>query len=103
MAATLLIAEPMPAHLKPRSSGDLPTDAGQSVSDSANELEHQLHNALRSSPYRQLSRIVCRVDSGIATLHGRVNSFYLKQIAQERAARVGSIVRVVNLVEVDDA
>ncbi|WP_254509387.1 BON domain-containing protein [Anatilimnocola floriformis] len=49
----------------------------------AGDLETMAHQALQSSPYRDIRRVHCEVREGVLTLQGQVSSFYHKQIAQE--------------------
>lgn len=105
MAAPLLATHVTPAHpSSPTSSSNSSTlPSAIPLADGASFVtEQQLSAAMRQSQYRQLCGIQCRVDHGVATLRGHVDSYYLKQMAQERAARVGNLLRVVNLIEVAD-
>ncbi len=57
---------------------------------------------LRQAPYNELGRVTCTLRHGVLTLHGRVSSYYLKQIAQRIALdRVEGRANVINELEVD--
>jgi osmotically-inducible protein OsmY len=70
-----------------------PSDAGTSL---ANEAERLLH----ASSYSSLRNISCQGRDGTVYLHGRLPSYYLKQLAQEIVSRVKGAVTVVNRIEV---
>jgi osmotically-inducible protein OsmY len=55
---------------------------------------------LMSSSHPPLRRIFCEYDGGVLVLHGRLNSFFHKQLAQETVARIEGVERVVNKIEV---
>lgn len=63
-------------------------------------IKEQLEQQFRSTPYRELFRVVSRVQRGIAILDGEVSSFYLKQIAQTLAKRVPGVHSVMNHIAV---
>jgi osmotically-inducible protein OsmY len=65
----------------------------------AARVEHCLEHA----PYDELHAITCRFDDGVATLRGRVPSYFLKQIAQSIVTRQPGVERVVNRIEVTSA
>jgi hypothetical protein len=53
-------------------------DAGHS----ANTIELQAQDELRHSCYSAVRRVSCQLREGVLIIHGRVPSYYLKQIAQ---------------------
>jgi osmotically-inducible protein OsmY len=55
---------------------------------------------LRTSPYSALKNVSCEYDDGELILHGRLGSYYHKQLAQERVRGVEGVVQVVNRTEV---
>jgi hypothetical protein len=55
---------------------------------------------LRASPYLPVRRLWCELEQGILFLRGAVDSFYLKQVAQEAVARVRGTTRLVNEITV---
>ncbi len=63
-------------------------------------IQEQIQQQLRTSPYRELSGVNCRVYRGVALLEGAVSSFYLKQIAQTLARRVPGVQRIMNQIHV---
>lgn len=102
MAVSLYSAGTLPTDLNPLRVSVSPNEyeAQEETTPATGDLERRVNETMQQSQYRQLGRIVCRVDRGIATLHGRVPSYFLKQLAQEQASRVDDVSRVVNLVEV---
>ncbi len=58
--------------------------------------------SLHQSSYTDLRRVECVCQAGIVVLHGRVPTFYLKQIAQELLRRFGCVRQIINSIEVDD-
>jgi osmotically-inducible protein OsmY len=55
---------------------------------------------LRSSSYLALRDVDCHARGDVVYLHGRPPSYFLKQIAQEIAAGVGGVRRVINRIDV---
>jgi hypothetical protein len=74
-----------------------PAASGQEPSTSPAAVVQQV---LRDSPYQALRCLSCQWHDGVLTIRGCVPSFYLKQLAQNAARRVGGIERIENLVEV---
>ncbi len=46
--------------------------------------------------------MTCDYANGVLTLHGDVETYFLKQVAQESIAKLDSIERVNNLIRVPD-
>ncbi|MEZ6074817.1 MAG: BON domain-containing protein [Pirellulaceae bacterium] len=46
-------------------------------------------------------QVFCQEESGIVVLHGRVGSFFQKQMAQESLKRLAGVEKVINELEVD--
>ena len=59
-----------------------------------------LADALSKSGVRQLCRIQVTILEGSVTLNGRVDSFYLKQLAQEAVRPSADGMRILNQIEV---
>lgn len=57
---------------------------------------------LQASPYPSIRRILCGYDDGILVLHGRLPTFFHKQLAQVAVANIQGVVRIVNQIEVLD-
>lgn len=57
-------------------------------------------NCLRRSPYPAVRNVSCEHHQGAIFLHGRVPSYYHKQVAQEAVARLPGVTRIVNALEV---
>jgi len=55
---------------------------------------------LRQSWYQPLWTITCHYHEGMVFLRGRVNSYYLKQLAQETIRNVAGVEQIVNEIEV---
>jgi osmotically-inducible protein OsmY len=60
----------------------------------------RLSRVLRSSSYGPIRMVACSLDNGIATLHGRVPTFFYKQMAQALAKSVPEVSTVDNCIEV---
>ena len=65
-----------------------------------NEVLDQVRRQFHEVGHPALRHVSCRWDDGVLTLRGRLGSFYEKQLAQSRAARVGGVRQVVNEIEV---
>jgi hypothetical protein len=59
-----------------------------------------VRESLDRAPYAGLRSLCCEEHEGVLILRGRVSSYFLKQIAQELAARVDGIELIDNRVEV---
>ena len=46
-------------------------------------------------------QVFCQEQAGIVVLHGRVKSFFQKQMAQESLKRLDGVEKIVNELEVD--
>jgi osmotically-inducible protein OsmY len=55
---------------------------------------------LRTCPYSALRSVSCEYDDGMLILHGRLSSYYQKQLAQETVSGFEGVVQVVNRTEV---
>ena len=55
---------------------------------------------LHAGPYPVLRNVYCEMEDGRLVLKGRVGSFYLKQVAQAKAAQVAGHITVENQIEV---
>jgi len=55
---------------------------------------------LRQSKFLELRAVSCEFDEGVLTLHGRVPSYYLKQMAQSLLDRMPEVLRLDNQLEV---
>ena len=65
-------------------------------------LETLVRSDLRQAPYNELGRVTCTLREGVLTLHGRVSSYYLKQIAQRIVLdRVEGRTTLINQLEVE--
>jgi len=55
---------------------------------------------LRAQSYRELWLIVCECHEGLLTLHGVVNSYYMKQVAQAAVLGLDGVEEIANRVDV---
>lgn len=68
-----------------------------------NQVAEAARRRLTSSPYATIRRVSCEYDGGMLRLHGRVPTFYHKQLAQEAVANLQGVLQVVNHTEVATA
>jgi osmotically-inducible protein OsmY len=66
-------------------------------------LECQISSQLAESSRPALKRLAVRVTGGSVTLHGRVASFYEKQLAIQTCRMLAGIDRLIDAVEVAGA
>lgn len=57
--------------------------------------------SMRSSPYPSLRNVVCERRGHLLVLRGHVETFHLKQLAQETVRRLGRKHRIANDLTVD--
>lgn len=60
-----------------------------------------VQESMRSSPYASLRKVVCERRGHMLVLRGHVESFHLKQLAQETVRRLGRQHRIANDLTVD--
>jgi len=65
------------------------------------ELLQRIDSAIKMSPHLASHQVFCQEDSGIVVLHGKVGTFFQKQMAQEALKRLEGVEKVVNELEVD--
>lgn len=65
------------------------------------ELLQRVDSAIKTSPHLTRYQVFCQEDSGIVVLHGRVGSFFQKQMAQEALKRLAGVEKVINELEVE--
>ena len=63
-------------------------------------FEQQLSAIIVRHPHLHQRKLSCRADQGHVTLHGRVHSFFEKQMAQEALRSVNGITSIDNQLEV---
>lgn len=74
---------------------------GQSQLDaSSTDLETEVRESLQFAQHAALRHIACTVHDNTVVLHGRVPSYYLKQLAQVKVTCVPGIEQVDNHIEV---
>lgn len=64
------------------------------------EIARRAENTLRKSPYHWVRTVSCDFEHGRLVLHGKLPSFYHKQLAQQAVARVAGVNAVLNEIEV---
>lgn len=57
-------------------------------------------DCLSNTSHAALRELTCEYAHGVLTLHGKVRSYYEKQLAQEAVRRVDGIRQIINKVEV---
>ena len=65
------------------------------------ELLHRVDSAIRRNRHLNGHQVFCQEESGIVVLHGRVKSFFQKQMAQESLKRLEGVEKVINELEVE--
>jgi osmotically-inducible protein OsmY len=74
------------------------------VSDHADrDLERRVVSFLFGRHMPGLRHVSVKADRGTVTLHGRVHSFYEKQLCQVCCRRVAGVVKLIDAVDVIDA
>ena len=63
-------------------------------------IRRMAEERLRDSGYLALREVACIAHDDEVHLHGRLPSYFLKQLAQEIAARVAGVRRVINRIDV---
>jgi BON domain len=88
--------------MTPTSALLLPAEASMSVLPPTFDARLRVlaRQALKSSGYTPVSTLDCHVSDGVVVLRGVVNSYYLKQVAQESVRRLGLADRIDNRVTV---
>jgi osmotically-inducible protein OsmY len=66
------------------------------VSSALCPVERAARKRLAKTGYRLLGSVRCQFDDGTLTLHGRVPSYYHKQVAQEAIRNVTDVATIVN-------
>lgn len=65
------------------------------------DLLHRVDLAIRQNPHLSRHQVFCQEESGIVILHGRVSTFFQKQMAQESLKKLDGVEKVINQLEVD--
>ncbi|MBX3452141.1 MAG: BON domain-containing protein [Planctomycetaceae bacterium] len=89
--------------------GSLGADRGDRVMKLASEpqsdgldlvLLYRVRAALRQKRYTPLRSLIVTIDNGVVMVHGRVPTFYLRQIAIECIKSVAGVTRVLDRIDV---
>ncbi|MEM6799086.1 MAG: BON domain-containing protein [Planctomycetota bacterium] len=67
----------------------------------ADPLLSLVHTALDASPYLESTHLRIEAEQGAVKIHGKVATFFEKQMAQETVRRLDGVERVENLLEVN--
>lgn len=78
----------------------LAIDSSKSESSQAANLETKASNALQKNPYLPKRKWRIEASEGRLALHGRVNSWYQKQMAQETLLQLDGVETLENHLEV---
>jgi osmotically-inducible protein OsmY len=75
-------------------------------SSPSNELDaialvQRLDSAIKGNPHLAGHQVFCSEEGGTVILHGRVRSYYQKQMAQEVLRKLEGVERIVNDLQVD--
>lgn len=65
------------------------------------DLLHRVDMAIKQNPHLSRHQVFCQEESGIVILHGRVSTFFQKQMAQESLKKLEGVEKVINQLEVD--
>lgn len=71
------------------------------LNETSGELLQRVDSAIKGNPHLVGHQVFCQAESGIIVLHGRVGSFFQKQMAQEVLKRLEGVEKIVNELEVD--
>lgn len=69
--------------------------------ESSQDLLQRVDTAIKGNPHLSRHQVFCQEQSGIVVLHGRVDSFFQKQMAQETLKRLAGVEKVINELQVD--
>lgn len=72
-----------------------------SQTHASHDLRQRVDSAIKGNPHLTRHRVFCQEESGIVVLHGRVGSFFQKQMAQETLKRLDGVEKVINELQVD--
>ena len=71
------------------------------VDGNSQELLQRVDLAIKGNPHLSRHQVYCQEESGIVVLHGRVGTFFQKQMAQETLKRLAGVEKVINELQVD--
>ena len=63
-------------------------------------LVERVNSAIHTSPYLNGRKLLSATDGGRVVLHGKVNTYFQKQMAQEIVRRVEGVEQIENCLEV---
>jgi osmotically-inducible protein OsmY len=85
---------------KKRYVSDSRRQAGISLPREKEIIEARAACRLQRSPYLEVRRVACEFHEGMLCLHGRVTSYYMKQIAQTVVFGMDGVEEINNQLEV---
>ncbi|MBX3423531.1 MAG: BON domain-containing protein [Pirellulaceae bacterium] len=65
------------------------------------ELLLRVDSAIKRNPHLNGHQVFCQEESGVVVLHGRVSTFFQKQMAQESLKKLEGVEKVINQLQVD--
>jgi osmotically-inducible protein OsmY len=76
------------------------TPSAESSEAASHETKERAAARLKMSAYKPVRHVQCEVDRGVLWLRGRLQTFFLKQVAQEAVANLEGVRQIVNQIEV---
>jgi osmotically-inducible protein OsmY len=73
----------------------------EEMASQGTELRIRVDSAIKGNPHLSGHSVYCQEESGIVVLHGRVASFFQKQMAQEALKRLDGVEKIINELEVE--
>jgi len=70
------------------------------MDDTFNVFEEQVHAAIHGNPHLGRRSLRLEADQGRVTIHGVVDSYYQKQMAQEAVRNIDGVEHIENQLEV---
>ncbi|NLY00647.1 MAG: BON domain-containing protein [Rhodopirellula sp.] len=65
-------------------------------------ITEKARRRLNNSSHLAIRKVICRHHEGALLLHGRVSSYYFKQLAQEAVRDLDGVEEIINCIEVID-
>ncbi len=73
----------------------------ENATEQSDALLTRVDSAIRGSRHLAGHQVFCQEESGTIVLHGKVQSFFQKQMAQEALRKLNGVEKVINELEVD--
>ena len=68
----------------------------------SDRIKREVREGLASTQHSELRSVTCEFEHGLLQLFGQVDSYYLKQLAQEHARHVDGVTHIINSIHVSD-